>query len=1141
MSNDSTNSRISPVALAEKLRAAGFSIHNPIDEQIAIITADLGPAVVIAGAGSGKTETMSQRVLYLVANGIVRPDEILGLTFTRKAAGELAARMRLRLRQLRAAGGLPNDTLTGLPLDINVNVATYNSYAARVLGEHGLRLGLDNDTPTLGEAAAYQIAAQIVENYAPENGAIFNRRASGIISRVMRLSADIAEHGTSVEVVEEFTTRVLTQYRSLTGKPYVAVASAIEVLEERLAILPLVREFDNYRIQNSALMFSDQLAQAAVLVEKYPEIGASERHKYKVVILDEYQDTSYSQVRLLSTLFGAGHPVTAVGDPNQAIYGWRSASAQTLDAFPKDFASNSPVPCQKFTLLTTWRNDAKILSLANRAIDEIAIQAKKNDSVIAVDRLNLRNGAPDGYLEVAQFATAIDEAEAIADFMEPLWNEHQGVKTCAVLVRNRRQIPDIEEALRRRGLPVDVVGLGGLIHLPEIEDIIALLRTLVMPDAGSALMRLIAGPRMNLGVKDIAALGDLTRYLFEKDRGEGVNSLKSSSARSKAIVNILESATISTLEADEFVIGSAIEAVEYLNDTTDSPRTLISRHGFTEIGLARLTAFAKELKSLRRALSGSVTDAIVEAERYLSLDTEVLVRDGWQRGRRNVDKFLDEANKFQRNGGSLISFLDWLKLADSEESGLKQTETTVSHEAIQILTIHASKGCEWDFVAVPGLAKDIFPGKMRESDLWTKNAGSLPIPLRGDVGYLKVADFHAPEFLNQVPDASLTFKEVRDAHGDLEDYWSNRRIEEEYRLAYVAFTRARSRLLCTTAWFNNAIDANPPSPIFLWCSEVAQATDAVLNLSDEPTGSNPKRETPATKSWPVERPRAIVIADAAEKVRTAEALNLSSAPATNETFAALVDDARAIIAEVVHSKEPAIVYLPSRLSVSTLMKLNEDADALALNIRRPIPQLSNAYARRGTTFHEWIEEHFKRPRLFDEDAFDGGFSIDGIGIGEFDEEWLLENSSLIEGELASASQFADSVDDPALVTLKEKWLASEWADRAPIGVEVGFETILDGTVLNGRIDAVYQSTDESGKEIYEVVDWKTGKSKQGKDLENAAIQLAAYRLAYARMNNLPLDRVSATFYYIGDNATIRPADLLDEAALINLVKQIPTL
>ena len=1131
-----TNPQLTPVQLAEKLRAAGFSIHNPIDEQIAIITADLGPAVVIAGAGSGKTETMSQRVLYLVANGIVRPDEILGLTFTRKAAGELAARMRLRLRQLRAAGGLPNDPLTGLPLDINVNVATYNSYAARVLGEHGLRLGLDNDTPTLGEAAAYQIAAQIVENYAPENGAIFNRRASGIISRVMRLSADIAEHGTSIEAVEEFTTGVLHQYRSLTGKSYVAVASAIEVLEERLTILPLVREFDNYRIQNSALMFSDQLAQAAVLVEKYPEIGASERHKYKVVILDEYQDTSYSQVRLLSTLFGAGHPVTAVGDPNQAIYGWRSASAQTLDAFPEDFASNSPVPCQKFTLLTTWRNDAKILSLANRAIDEIAIQAKKNDSVIAVDRLNLRDGAPDGYLEVSQLATAIDEAEAIADFMEPLWNEHQGVKTCAVLVRNRRQIPDIEEALRRRGLPVDVVGLGGLIHLPEIEDIVALLRTLVMPDAGSALMRLIAGPRMNLGVKDIAALGDLTRYLFEKDRGEGVSSLKSSSARSKAIVNILESATISTLEADEFVIGSAIEAVDHLNDTTDSPRTLISRHGFTDVGLARLTAFAKELKSLRRTLSGSVTDAIVEAERYLSLDTEVLVRDGWQRGRRNVDKFLDEANKFQRNGGSLISFLEWLKLADSEESGLKQTETTVSHEAIQILTIHASKGCEWDFVAVPGLAKDGFPGKMRESDLWTKNAGSLPIPLRGDVGYLSVADFHAPEFLNRGPDASLTFKEVRDAHDDLEDYWSNRRIEEEYRLAYVAFTRARSRLLCTTAWFNNAIDANPPSPIFLWCSEVAQATGAVLNLSDEPAGSNPKRETPATKSWPVERARATVIADAAEKVRKAEALDLSAMRVVPDTFATLVDDARAIIAEVARGKEPAVVYLPSRLSVSTLMKLNEDAEALALNIRRPIPQLSNAYARRGTTFHEWIEEHFKRPRLFDEDAFDGGFDV-----GEFDEEWLLENGSLIEAELASAPEFADSADDPALVTLKEKWLASEWADRAPIGVEVGFETILDGTVLNGRIDAVYQSTDESGKEMYEVVDWKTGKSKQGKDLENAAIQLAAYRLAYARMNNLPLERVSAAFYYIGDNTTIRPIDLLDEQALTNLVKQIPTI
>ena len=1095
--------QFSPVQLAEKLRSAGFKIYNPIDEQIAIITAELGPAVVIAGAGSGKTETMSQKVLYLVANGIVRPDEILGLTFTRKAAGELASRMRLRLRQLRAAGGLPNDSATGLPLDINVNVATYNSYAARVLGEHGLRLGLDNDTPTLGEAAAYQIAAQIVENYAPENGAPFTRRAPGIISRVMRMSSDIAEHGRSVDEVEAFTRGVLDQYRSVTGRPYVAVQSAIEVLEERLSILPLVREFDDYRVKNSALMFSDQLAQAALLVEKYPEIALSERHKYKVVILDEYQDTSYSQVRLLSTLFGAGHPVTAVGDPNQAIYGWRSASAQTLDAFPHDFATDSPIPCQKFTLLTTWRNDAQILSLANRVIDEIAIQAQKNNSVISVDRLNLREDAPTGYLEVSQLATAIDEAEAIADFMEPLWNEHKGARTCAVLVRNRRQIPDIEEALRRRGLPVDVVGLGGLIHLPEIEDIVALLRTLVMPDAGSALMRLIAGPRMNLGAKDIAALGDLTRYLFEKDRGEGVNSLKSSSARSKAIVNILESATISTLEADEFVIGSAIEAVDYLNEATDSPRVLAARHGFTEVGLARLTTFAKELKSLRRTLAGSVTDAIIEAERYLALDTEVLVRDGWQHGRRNIDKFLDEANKFQRNGGSLISFLEWLKLADSEESGLKQTETTVSHEAIQILTIHASKGCEWDFVAVPGLAEGAFPGGMRDNDLWTINSGSLPIPLRGDAKYLKELSFHSEK------PSDLTYLAVRDGHDELKKYWANRRIEEEYRLAYVAFTRARSRLLCTTAWFNNAIDANPPSPIFLWCAETAKQIGATLVLSDEPTGSNPKRETPATKSWPVERPRAATIADSAAKVRAATPINLESATSP------LAQDARALIAEVARGKVPAVVYLPSRLSVSTLMKLNEDADALVLNIRRPIPQLSNAYARRGTTFHEWIEEHFKRPRLFDEDAFD---------------------DSLIEEEFLAEQAFADSDEDPALATLKEKWLASEWANRDPIGVEVGFETILDGTVLNGRIDAVYRVGEKC-----EVVDWKTGKSKQGKDLENAAIQLAAYRLAYARMNNLPLDQVSAAFYYIGDNTTIRPADLLDEDALINLVKQIPTI
>ena len=166
---------------------------------------------------------------------------------------------------------------------------------------------------------------------------------------------------------------------------------------------------------------------------------------------------------------------------------------------------------------------------------------------------------------------------------------------------------------------------------------------------------------------------------------------------------------------------------------------------------------------------GSITDILIEAERFLNLDTEVLVRDGWQQGRKHLDKFLDEAAKFARNGGTLTTFLDWLKIADSEEAGLKPTSVEANKYAVQILTVHAAKGSEWDYVAIPGLVKDTFPSAAKTSDLWTKNIGSLPIALRGDRDQLK--DFVFPE-------PAPTYVQVREALERIEGYWNERRLQE---------------------------------------------------------------------------------------------------------------------------------------------------------------------------------------------------------------------------------------------------------------------------------------------------------------------------------------------------------------------------
>ena len=1076
--------------IGDALRTIDPKFRGPSEEQIPIIESlHLGPTVVIAGAGSGKTETMSARVLWLVANGIVSPSEILGLTFTRKAAGELASRIRKRLRQLRQIGLLPNDPITKSELDIAVTVSTYHSYAGRVLSEHAIRMGVDASSDPIGEAAAWQIANNIVNNFASEatNGSDITHSAKTIVDKVMALSAALGEHGVTTDEVRSFSETMLDNFATISdSKSNEPVRDLATSLKERLAILPMIEEYERYRFDRGLLTFNDQMSLAAKLVTQDfgQEIIENERSKFKIVLLDEYQDTSVSQVKFLSALFGQGHAVTAVGDPNQAIYGWRSASAQTLDTFGKHFIGKSSAKCVEHTLLTTWRNDENILEIANRTVDKIGeIIVGRGGTAASVKRLKLRKGAGKGELLCGQYETLQMEAMGIAEHFEKHWFSPERTadldepQTFAVLVRSRKYIGEIEQALRAKNIPVEVVGLGGLIHVPEVADILALLRTLTFPENGSSLMRLLTGPRLALGPRDLAGLGKFSRSLVANF----------DQSLSKSVGKLMEAPNPEMMEAEDFAIGSAIEALEVFEK---APKSY-----FSEVGYARLLKFSKELRELRRYLVGSITDAIMEAERFLFLDTEVMVRDGYAQGRKHLDAFLDEAAKFQRSGGTISTFLDWLKIADSEEGGLKPVSVAANKHAVQILTVHAAKGSEWDFVAVPGLVTENFPSEGKGLDLWTSNSAALPISLRGDG--TQFDDFVFPA-------NGPKHVEVRKALDTVKESWKMRRAEEEWRLAYVAFTRAKISLLATASWFGNGMDAVAASSLYNLVESTVDELDSKKKLfeMEKPTTENPTRTSPRTGSWPIKSARSEAVKKSIDYISKlqpfkdpAELLGV----AKSESEINLANDAIAIIAEVGARKKGLSVNLPTRMSVSTLVNLAKNPDELALNIRRPMPNHIDQYARRGTAFHLWIEAQYKDPQVLDDDALD-----------------VAQNDP----------------DELPLEELKTKWLASDWAKRdpAPGGIEVPFETVLGGVLLRGRIDAVYAA---NGR--YEVVDWKTGKAKSGDDLAAAAIQLAMYRLAYSKLFNVPLENISAAFHYVGSNETVRPADLLSEDQLISIV------
>ena len=459
---------------------------------------------------------------------------------------------------------------------------------------------------------------------------------------------------------------------------------------------------------------------------------------------------------------------------------------------------------------------------------------------------------------------------------------------------------------------------------------------------------------------------------------------------------------------------------------------------------------------------------------------------------------MDEAAKFSRNGGTISTFLEWLKIADTEEGGLKPVSVAANKHAVQILTIHAAKGSEWDFVAVPGLVTENFPNSGKSLDLWTSNSAALPISLRGDA-----AQFDDFVF----PSGAPKHVEVRKALDVVKESWKKRREEEEWRLAYVAFTRAKINLLATASWFGNGMDPVDASALYNLVEAVVDSIDSKNKIfeMEKPTTDNPTRTKPRTGIWPVKSPRSKRIQESIDFVLKtsgfASPQDLLDAAKTPEEIG-LANDAIALIVEVSERSADLQVKLPNRMSVSTLVNLAEDPDALALNIRRPMPNHIDKFARRGTAFHLWIEAQYKDPQVLDED--------DLYGIDDAQR----------------------NPDDLPLEELKATWLASDWAKRdpAPGGIEVPFETVLGGILLRGRIDAVYEKDGH-----YEVVDWKTGKTKSGDDLAAAAIQLAMYRLAYSKLFGIKLENISAAFHYVGSNETVRPADLLDENQLISIV------
>jgi DNA helicase II / ATP-dependent DNA helicase PcrA len=1036
--------------------------------QLDVVTARLGPQLVIAGAGSGKTTVMAARAVHAVAHHGIAPSRILGLTFTNKAAGELADRVR------RSIGALPRtetEDADDLP-----TVATYHSYAAQIVRDHALRIGREPTATLLTEATQWQLAMRVVQ------------RARGpfdhldltplpLAGRVVDLAGELAEHLTTAEEVRRHDSAVIAAVGSLPTTGAGARALVVKA-RGRDELLDLVAAYNEDKERLDTLDFADQVALAARIIEAAPEVVELERSRYDLVILDEYQDTGVAQRRLLSGIFGGSHAVTAVGDPNQAIYGWRGASVGNLLRFGEHFSPDAAVTATP--LMTSFRCGGRILNAANTvAAALLTSTAAARRPKVDVEKLTAMPGNETaGEVVVSRLLTAVDEAAWLAEKVAAELHAGRPAREIAVLSRRRVDFPRLHQALLERDVPVEVVGLGGLIEMPEVADVVAMLSLLVEPTANAATVRVLTGPRWRLGVRDLAALGRRAGQLATWSPPE--SDSPDEPAAGEGLERALRAATDSVDPAE---LTSLLDAV-------DSPGHPAA---YSVEALERVRAFSAEVRRLRELVGAPLVDLVSEVVATIGLDVEIEADEDRVAVARiaNLHAFIDHAAHFTGLEGEsdLSSFLAYLASANDNEDGL-DVGAVSDADTVKLMTVHKAKGLEWDVVAVPGLVDKAFPSGIGRSS-WLTGSQILPFACRGDADDLPVLRGFTPKDVE-------AFK--ADCKADEAD--------EERRLAYVAFTRARSVLLLSSyCWSPTRKAPVEPSPYLEEIRALGEPAVAVDDWCNEPSSDDPNPLQAAASvdvPWPSspDPKRAQARQAAVELVEGFRSGPTPTPGPRSEPASAWQREAALLLDELRRRRVVTVdVPLPQRLTASQVVALAADPDGFAAALARPLPRRPQPAARRGSRFHQWLEERHAGGALLDADDLPGASDPD--------------------------------LSDDDLEALQQRFLASEWAERRPVAVEAPFELMAGGRLIRGRIDAVYSDDDVDGAKRYDVIDYKTGAVPP--DFAAASLQLSVYRLAWADLAGVEAAQVNAGFLYVRDMRVKRPAKLLNRAELAVLL------
>lgn len=670
-----------------------ISMSKPVlnPEQKKAVEHGEGPLLIIAGAGTGKTTVVTERIKHLIMEKGVSPSEILALTFTEKAAGEMVTRVD-----------------EALPYGYSdMWIETFHAFCERILRLEAINIGLNPGFTLMTEAENLLFLRQHIFDF---NLSYFRplgnptKFLQGMLTHFSRLKDDDITPqqylAFAAKKTEETSSGLTTEEEAIKK----------EEAEKTLELANAFKTYEDLKAKEGVMDFSDLISNTLFLFRSRKHILKTYQDRFKYILVDEFQDTNYAQNEMAILLSGEKKNITVVGDDDQSIYRWRGAALANMLQFRSHFPNATIVSLTQNYRSTQTVLDGAYQLIQNNNPDRLEARENVNKKLIAM------RGEQGGPIEFMYTARGEEEAEEVAKIIkETVKKTNRPYNDFAILVRANDHSLPFQKALTRQKIPFQFLGPGHLFQQPEIKDLIAYLRVLANFEDTSSLYRVITMPIFGFSERDIAMLMNTTKK----------NSL------------------------------SLFEAME------DAENSNLTENGKKKC-MTFITMVKKHLEQVPTQPAGQLLYYFFEDSgllgQYLDPGSAKTEKEA-----QNIAKFFHKIQSFEANreDASVFAIIDWIDLSmELGESPMSAEIDWTSNDAVNILTVHSSKGLEFPVVFVVNLVSQRFPGRDRKEQ----------IPLPQDL------------IREELPTG-------------------NENLQEERRLFYVAATRARDKLYLTASKF----------------------------------------------------------------------------------------------------------------------------------------------------------------------------------------------------------------------------------------------------------------------------------------------------------------------------------------------------